>query len=249
MNTSTKLGLEGLDRRDVPTVFNAYIDGTPVHNLFVQATPNQATNVLIEQVGSTVYVRDTVTQAHWQFARGSFGQILVYGSNWDDHIVSSVDGVGVRAYGFAGNDYISVARGANWLEGGDGNDVITCGAGNDTVYGGWGDDYILGSDGNDKLFGEGGSDTLWGGNGGDYLDGGTGIDYLHGGAGADFLDGGYERLGVNVIDTGLDNDVDTVVLHWDHVYVGGRPYWDMMDQWTQLGANDRITVSHHYTFW
>lgn len=74
---------------------------------------------------------------------------------------------------------------ADWLSGGEGDDVIA---------GGWG---------NDRLFGDAGVDYLWGGWGDDYLDGGTGDDRLEGGAGVDILLG---NTGRDQVWAGGDND-------------------------------------------
>ncbi|MEZ5824908.1 MAG: polysaccharide lyase family 7 protein [Geminicoccaceae bacterium] len=58
---------------------------------------------------------------------------------------------------------------AEWILGGDGNDILS---------GGDGDDILSGGGGDDRLFGDGGNDRL---------DGGSGQDVLSGGAGADIF--------------------------------------------------------------
>ncbi|QAX84023.1 calcium-binding protein [Pseudomonas sp. DTU12.3] len=65
---------------------------------------------------------------------------LLYGGNGDDYIYSAADDVGTVAYGEAGRDTITVARGK--ADGGDGNDTLT----------GTGDNFVLlGGAGNDLL--------------------------------------------------------------------------------------------------
>ena len=82
-----------------------------------------------------------------------------------------------------------VVRGIE-INGGLGDDNITCGSGNDTVIGGRGQDIVTGNDGNDKLRGDTGLDTLIGGDGNDRLDGGDGGDDLEGQDGNDSITGG-----------------------------------------------------------
>jgi Ca2+-binding RTX toxin-like protein len=88
-----------------------------------------------------------------------------------------------------GNDVIFAGAGDDFLLGGEGNDIIYGGAGNDLIDvgngnniadGGAGSDNIFGGDGNDILSGGDGSDEIYGGDGDDILTGGEGIDYLQG---------------------------------------------------------------------
>ncbi len=88
---------------------------------------------------------------------------------------------------------------ANYIDGGEGNDVIDGGNhadiliggnGEDQIDAGLGDDIITGGEANDILFGGGGHDTIDGGNGEDVLAGGAGNDVLTGGSAIDILEGG-----------------------------------------------------------
>jgi Ca2+-binding RTX toxin-like protein len=103
--------------------------------------------------------------------------------------------------------------GANWIDGGAGNDTINAGTGSDFVWAGadnddvkgmGGADVIYGEDGDDKLYGDGttdanylgytapqdhGNDLLVGGSGNDLLVGQGGDDQLYGGIGNDSLFG------------------------------------------------------------
>ncbi|WP_124552159.1 calcium-binding protein [Methylophilus methylotrophus] len=88
---------------------------------------------------------------------------------------------------------------ANFIDGGDGNDVILggdgddillAGNGNDLVSGGNGDDSIDGGDGNDIIDGGEGTDSIYGGNGNDVISGGSGNDLIFGDDGDDILTGG-----------------------------------------------------------
>ncbi|NEO39166.1 MAG: calcium-binding protein [Moorea sp. SIOASIH] len=104
-----------------------------------------------------------------------------------------------------------VRQGKNYLDGGDGDDILYGGGKNDTLMGGNGDDYLYGGStspdhpcsfvdhhnlrcrnvsGNDVLNGGYGNDTLDGAEGADTLIGESGDDVLTGGYGNDTLTGG-----------------------------------------------------------
>jgi Ca2+-binding RTX toxin-like protein len=79
--------------------------------------------------------------------------------------------------------------GADWIQGGDGNnniaglaggDLINGGGGSDTIAGGDGDDTLAGGQGDDVISGDAGNDTILYGAGddNDLIDGGTGFDTL-----------------------------------------------------------------------
>src|SRR3546814_789873 len=79
--------------------------------------------------------------------------------------------------------------GADWIQGGDGNnsiaglaggDLIDGGGGSDTIAGGDGDDTLAGGQGDDNVSGDAGNDTIIYGAGddNDVIDGGTGFDTL-----------------------------------------------------------------------
>lgn len=82
--------------------------------------------------------------------------------------------------GGAGNDNINADGGNDTILGGSGNDTIDDWAGNDLVYGGDGNDLINVSVGNDTVFMDAGEDrvNLWDNAGIKTLDGGTGNDTL-----------------------------------------------------------------------
>ncbi|MBL7261854.1 calcium-binding protein [Paractinoplanes lichenicola] len=85
-----------------------------------------------------------------------------------------------------------------------GNDKITGGPLKDDVYGGDGVDSIWGLGGGDTLRGEGGADAISGGDGDDFLFGGAAGDRLLGGNGEDGL---WGEAGNDVVDGGADDDV------------------------------------------
>src|SRR5262249_55505636 len=69
------------------------------------------------------------------------------------------------------------------IDGGAGNDTISCTANTDIIFGGDGDDTLSGGSGNDFLEGGAGNDIIFGNAGNDVLTGGLGIDTLTGGGG------------------------------------------------------------------
>ncbi len=153
---------------------------------------------------------------------GGDGLDLLIGGDDDDHLVGGVDDD--KLYGGSGDDHIqgdlahlrttnllpeSAPRdrfGNDYLDGGEGDDVMVGSIGNDKLYGGtgndelvgdasyiegeWhGQDYLDGGEGDDKLWGLGGDDTLYGGDGNDGLSGDyTSLDGQY--HGSDYLDGG-----------------------------------------------------------
>lgn len=147
----------------------------------------------------------------------TFSSIFVlYGSRFADHIdalwteIHAGDGndwvKSPYAWGDAGNDVLIGRQDFQWLNGGDGNDLLdgrtasyyallSGDAGHDLILGGAGADKIEGGTGNDKIFAGGGNDS--------YLIAQEGDDFVDGGAGDDFIDGG---VGGDVLLSGAGND-------------------------------------------
>lgn len=127
---------------------------------------------------------------------------------------------------------------ANYIDGGEGDDIIHGGDVADVIHGGDGADQIDGGEGDDKIFGGAdasnidggeGNDTIEGGSANDSIDGGEGDDIImgfdandtiDGGEGDDILDGGlggdrYLYTGVNdpaadtIVEGSIHDDVDT----------------------------------------
>ena len=188
-------------------------------------------------VGDTALMDDDYLDgqagADWLF--GFLGDDVLMGGAGADHLVGDIVPTngpatqilytsdtfrfGAIAFEFSDFWFNSVEGGADFLDGGDGNDVLQGDGGNQNdqllgddgtvAYTQQGDDLLDGGDGDDLLLGGGGADTLIGGEGndelsGDYvntsgpnegddvLDGGGGDDLLFGGAGDDVLAGGAD---------------------------------------------------------
>jgi len=113
--------------------------------------------------------------------------VLTSGVKVDLTAADQVAGGGIQR-GFERVDGAAVSTAltltGSWVQGGNGNDLITGTKGADTLSGGNGDDRLDGGNGADNLRGGAGSDTLVGGAGDDLIHGGCG-DRLAGGAGND----------------------------------------------------------------
>lgn len=137
------------------------------------------------------------------------------------------------------NDLIVAAGGNDEVQGLGGNDRLFGGDGADTIDGGAGDDFLYGGssfrDSGDLILGGDGSDTAYGGYGNDVIKGGTGNDLLRGEVGKDRLVGGSgnDKLeggsGVDNLVGGSGNDV----------LVGGA----RNDKLNGGGGNDKVIGS------
>ncbi|MGN2393206.1 hypothetical protein ACTFO6_17155, partial [Pelomicrobium sp. G1] len=143
----------------------------------------------------------------------------VYAGGGNDTVIGS-DGPN-HFLGEAGDDQLAgtyrvYGRGEpDWLEGGEGNDIVHGGDGDDLLEGGSGSDVLIGDLGADRLFadtqahslaaaaadshrdwlaGGAGEDLLVGAGGADVLSGGNGADLLLGSAGDDVLLGDVDAL-------------------------------------------------------
>ncbi len=109
---------------------------------------------------------------------------------FQDHDFDALTWAGGRIEALGGNDIVEGTMASDWIDGGEGNDIIAGRGGSDVLHGGLGNDSLDGGEGQDSLFGGEGADTLSGGMGHDTLDGQGGNDRLTGGAGNDSLVGG-----------------------------------------------------------
>lgn len=159
----------------------------------------------------------TADYTHWPDAGGGPYRVTHVGSPGDDTVYGSafrdfvdVDGATNEVYANGDDDkIISTVTGGvptNWIEGGDGDDVVDLDGGcNNVIFGddgadtidastfaacGGGSDYIDGGIGIDTITAYQGNDVLCGGAGTDFLSGGPGADWLYGGTQADTQDCG-----------------------------------------------------------
>src|SRR5262249_1484231 len=87
----------------------------------------------------------------------------------------------IRIIGGENSDTISVDANVNipvYVQGGNGDDVITTGSGNDTIKAGNGRDTLDGCKGNDAIDGGNGADSIHGAAGRDSISGGSGDDWI-----------------------------------------------------------------------
>jgi Ca2+-binding RTX toxin-like protein len=145
-----------------------------------------------------------------------------------------IGGDGLIKAGFA-NTLAAQYHGADFLDGGAGDDNLVGGGSNDVVYGGldndrmWGDGYDKASDADylDPTYQ--GNDYLDGEDGNDYMDGGGKDDTLYGGAGDDDMWGDPSASNV---DTPAAN-----ALVWGNDYLDGE---DGADKLTGGGKDDTL---------
>ena len=87
----------------------------------------------------------------------------MWGGSQNDYINGSGGDDRILGFGNGGGRFFDW----DWLDGGEGNDIISGGAGDDWIFGGGGDD---------KLYGDAGNDILVGGTGKNIINGGDGFD-------------------------------------------------------------------------
>ena len=190
-----RLGLESLDRRDVPSVSSVVASGTT----WVVQTDNVATSVTASRVGANVVLTEGVTGHTWSRSAALVGRVEFRGGAGADVFNNLAAGLPVTAYGRGGNDS---------LYGGDRDDILSGEAGNDRLYGRAGADRLLGGAGNDYADGWTGDDTVAGGDGNDQLYGYDGHDQLTGGGGNDAVYGEAGDDALILIDGGTTDYAD-----------------------------------------
>lgn len=145
-----------------------------------------------------------------------------------------------------GNEWFSTGKGADFVDGNGGRDIIRTGSGDDVAIGGEGNDWMLGGKGSDVLLGQAGSDKIFGGKGNDRIDGGADTDWLVGGRGHDtfvFTGGtGHDtivdfRNGSDVIDlTGYEGIESLDDIHIRKSWFSTRLEFEDGDTVTLLGV-------------
>jgi Ca2+-binding RTX toxin-like protein len=118
-------------------------------------------------------------------AQTSFGRDIVYGEDGKDYILAG------PITGDASRDD------QDYVEGGNGRDIILGGLDGDILHAGNENDHLLPATAESAEFGDwvdggAGMDTVYGGSASDFLQGGASVDMLHGGAGNDVILGDGE---------------------------------------------------------
>lgn len=168
----SRLGVEQLDRRDVPSS--------------VSLDSNGVLSITGDRGDDQVHV----TYEMQRFGLSSTAKFQV-ATSWGDNVTLDTASVTkIEFYGHAGDDWFSNDTAIPCvLSGGAGNDTLYAGSANDSIYGGDGDDCLYGGAGSDWLYGNDGTDLLYGMEGDDYLAGGEDafVDSMWGGVGADIF--------------------------------------------------------------
>jgi hypothetical protein len=170
-NRSSRLGIEALEAREVPSI-TSVVETTTTIQVNVN---NNGSNVTISRPTemSDLKITDNQTGHTWTFSSSNFldlKKVVFVGGSGADRVSAANALQRVDLYGNLGNDVLTGGRLNDRLDGGSGNDIFRGGAGNDSIYGRGGFDYLYGDDGSDFL------DD--GGQSGDNSDGGTGYDFF-----------------------------------------------------------------------
>jgi Ca2+-binding RTX toxin-like protein len=172
---------------------------------FIAAGDGYDTLVFTDDAGGlSVELSDHQAEA----AIGSSGNDVISGS--DNGLAVYSEAASINAAGEYEPGYVTIGY---YIDGLDGDDIISGAANFDRLLGGAGNDELVGNGGDDELYGEGGDDTLRGGAGDDILIGGRGQDVLEGGVGSDVFVFGRGD-GQDTIVGGLVNTDDDDTLYF-----------------------------------
>jgi Ca2+-binding RTX toxin-like protein len=179
---------------------------------------------------------------------GGGGRDQLYGGVGDDILIGR--GGDDRLVGHEGSDQLFGDEGDDFLYGYDtyenmffkgqplsdqfSKDTLDGGSGDDSMLGAWlGTSVINGGDDDDTIVGGlFGTNFLSGDAGSDHIYGGAGLNFINGGTGSDYVEvaGGS----TNIVDTGNDNDPDTVAM------LDGDIPWDKNNTVLVKRAKDKI---------
>jgi Ca2+-binding RTX toxin-like protein len=183
-----RLGLESLDRRDLPSItwgdYAVTVTGDGSNDLVTVTRDTRNT--------STVYDDKLIVRRD----HGSYGNpsenlftslytepftMQIYWPGTTTQIIKSVK----ANLGNGWNEFTNSTSLPSVANGGSDPDVLRGGSGQDKLYGNAGADRLYGNNGSDRLYGGDHTDYLYGGAGTDGLYGGYGIDLLEGNGGSD----------------------------------------------------------------
>lgn len=133
---------------------------------------------------------------------GTAGADLIIGNDLGNFIDAG-EGNNV-VYGGGGSDILLASSGDDLIAGGAGDDLIDAGSGNNILSGDDGNDFITSLDGDDLIDGGNGDDQIYAGDGNNIISGGAGNDYIGTGEGDDIITGGS---GNDIIDAGEGDDI------------------------------------------
>lgn len=148
---TVKLGLDSLDRRDLPSATTAAIATGGVLNITCDNTPSDTRVSLygggIDPVGpaggTLIDGFEFKTGRHGLVSGAATKSIHYLGGSAADRLYDSLPNVPVLAAGGGGDDSLQGNSGADGLDGGPGNDTCEGGPGNDCLTGGIGNDQLL----------------------------------------------------------------------------------------------------------
>ena len=228
-----RLGIDTLERRDVPAIFNGGILTDPP--LIFDPPPPSFGNITFANgtITATGTESDDVIKVHtYEMVFQLFRPIGDVAVENQQTVVTITDAAGnvrtdangaplqrsfnassvtlIQANGLGGNDRIvNLTNKLMTMSGGEGNDTLQGGPGNEFMNGGNGHDLMHGGAGNDVMMGMGGNDRMSGEAGSDTVQGGDDFDIMNGGDGNDNMDG---EGGTDIIVGGAGDDT---LMGWD----------------------------------
>ena len=192
----TRLGLEQLDARDMPSI--TFANGVLTINGMDDGNDVATVSVIFGEV------RATLTSVG---PTGPMGTLVV-GQTLSKPITAVQR---IVFNGFGGNDTFTNNSSIRCTAlGGAGHDTLKGGSGRDTLIGGAGVDRLYGRAGGDWLYGQGGLDYLYGEAGSDWLDGGLDgfADRLYGGIDPDTFKAEWYYLGFDKVNRDHPMDLE-----------------------------------------
>ncbi|MBX9625235.1 MAG: hypothetical protein K2X82_15620 [Gemmataceae bacterium] len=196
--TRTRLGLEALDRRDLPAVTADLVTATGLLTITGDGAADSVSLVEPATVGANFDLRGVSRFTYNGLPSGVWVPVGLVRSvrvslgGGDDRFYMSRAPVQRNTAGWSVPNPNLGLLGVVSVDAGDGADwvhleaavptpaTVAGGSGNDTVRGGSGPDLVFGGAGNDDVEARDGADTLVGNTGNDWLDGGAGNDTLWG---------------------------------------------------------------------
>lgn len=210
-----RLGVEQLDRRDLPSI--TLMTGGEIR---IGCDGSSDTVTVRHDTGSQSHVFDDKIVVRREFGTKVEEESFTMYKLFSGQVVKSIH---CDLQGGT-NSFNNMTGLPSVVQGGSGRDDMYGGSERDVFYGNGGTDFLFGNNGRDRLYGGEGTDNLFGGEGLDGLAGGGGTDVLVGGGGSDrfllttsrdvVLDGQAVDAAVYFENTGAFQSPNSSTLYW-----------------------------------
>src|SRR5262249_682795 len=111
----TRLGVESLERRAVPSVKMVHMYEDPASTYLDIVADDRGSDVEVHQSGSDIVVVDRETGRSWSFQIPDGVLYLgFYGGEGNDRFVSHVSSLRTQAYGWGGDDHLAIYDGSDY---------------------------------------------------------------------------------------------------------------------------------------